>query len=110
MGARKYRFAARQGRVMRHAAVPEGAGAGAGIGTGAREGNDISGSTPSSEPSPGEAPPDEELLDKACDLSRSFLMTSQICRKSCSISGPPSTLSTLASSTGILVLKSRSAL
>ena len=105
------------GGVARRAAVPDGAGASAGSGSvagarteaGAREGDDVSGSALPGEPFPGKAPTDEESPGEACEMSRFFFETSWICRRHCSIWGALSTLSTLVYSTGMLTLKSRTA-
>ena len=92
-GARKDRFTARCSVVL------DDAGAGAGIRAGAGEGDDISGSVPPGESSAGEA----------YDVSRPFFVTLRTSRRSCLISGPSSTLSTLACSAGMLTLKTRTA-
>ena len=103
------------GRAVQRAAASDGAGEGvgegagtawspAGIGSGAEEGDDVYGSVPLGKVSKDEAPPDK---DSPGGMSRSFLVTSRICSSVDSISGPPSTLSALACSAGMLTLKSR---
>ena len=103
------------GRVVQRAAAYDGAGEGtragvsaacspAGIGSGAEEGDDIPGSVPLGEVSTDEVPPDK---DSRGGMSSFFLVTSQICSRIGPNPGPLSTLSALASSAGMLTLKSR---
>ena len=101
------------GRAVRRAAASDGAGESAGegagaasspagIGSGAEEGDDVSGSIPPGKASTDEAPPDEDFPG---GMNRSFLVTLRTCSRIGSIPGPPSTLSALACSAGMLTLK-----